>query len=176
MSGPTMMVHLALERLSRRELARVPEAEMAMNDTVLNAAFRDAGRDDGVLAFLYLFHALRISAVILPGDRVLDLACGPANQLGLVARLNPESNFAGVDASPGMLAEARDTLARVGVENVSLLPGDMTNLVGIADASVDCVVSTMSLHHLPDPDALKKAMLEARRVLKPGGGVYIVDF
>lgn len=177
MSGPLMTAHLLLERLSRRApLPRVPETEPVMADLAQNEAFERAGREDGVLAFLYLYHALQITSLLRPGDRVLDLGCGPANQLAQVARLNPQAQFVGLDASAEMLDRARDTIRRCRADNVELLPGDMTSLAGLADASFDCVTSTMTLHHLPDQVALSAAMAAARRVLKPEGGLYLVDF
>lgn len=176
MSGPAMIVHLVLERLCRGPLARVPEPELVMQDPVQNAAFRDAGRESGVLAFLYVYNAVLITSAICPGESVLDLACGPANQLAMVAGLNPESRFVGLDASLNMLDEGRAMLRRRGICNADLQSGDMTNLAQFGDASFDCVICTMSLHHLADGAALQKAMCEARRVLKPGGGLYFLDF
>lgn len=175
MSVPVMF-HLVLERLSWQVLPRVPEPELVMLNPAQNTAFMKAGAENGVLAFLYFYHALQITAIVQPGDRVLDLACGPANQLSQIARLNPEAHFLGLDASDNMLDRARTTLDRVGVNNVELVSGDMTRLVGIADASMDCVICTMSLHHLPDVAALSTTMCEARRVLKRGGRLYFVDF
>jgi arsenite methyltransferase len=176
MSGSAMMMHLVLERLCRRMSVRVPEPELIMSDPAQSAAFRDAGREDGILAFMVLYHAVQITSVISPGDIVLDLACGPANQLAQVARLNPESRFIGLDASSAMLHQARATLQRWGIGNADLVLGDMTDLAAFRDKSVDCVVCTMSLHHLADAAALQKAMREARRVLKAAGGAYVVDF
>ena len=176
MSGSAMMVHLVLERLCRRMSVRVPEPESVMSDPAQNAAFGDAGRENGILAFLYLYHAVQITSVIAPGDVVLDLACGPANQLCQVARLNPQSRFLGLDASSAMLQQARATLQRCGIGNADLVQGDMTDLASFRDGCVDCVICTMSLHHLADVAALERALCEARRVLKGGGGAYVVDF
>jgi len=176
MSGPAMLLHLILERLSRRELLRVPEPKLIMDDPAQIAAFMESGREDGILAFLYFYHALQVTPVVRPGDKVLDLACGPANQLVQIARLNPNAHFVGLDASANMLATARATLARCAVGNVELLAGDMTRLTDIDDAAMDCVTCTMSLHHLPDLAALAATMREVRRVLKPGGGLYLADF
>ena len=177
MSGPAMLAHLLLERLSRRVLARVPEPDLVMSDPVQIAAFCDSGGDAGVLAFTHLFHAVHMTPLLRPGDRILDLACGPASQLAQIALLNPRASFVGLDASANMLEAARSTLARSGIGNVELVAGDMTRLSGVFDdASMDCVMCTMSLHHLRDTDALARTMGEVRRVLKPGGAVYFVDF
>jgi len=171
-----MFFHLIVERLSRQVLPRVPEAELVMDNFAQNEAFELAGRTDGILAFTYLYQALQITPLVRPGDRVLDLGCGPANQLIQVAQLNPDAHFTGLDASAEMLNRARDTIRRGGVANIELACGDMISLAQFADASFDCVISTMSLHHLPDEAALVDAMRAARRVLKPGGGLYLIDF
>jgi len=170
------MYHLILERLSRHELARVPEPDLVMQNPSRNEAFTKVGSEDGLLAFLYFYHALQIAPVIKPGDRVLDIACGPANQLALIALLNSDAHFVGLDASANMLERAAITLAQAGVRNAELVSGDMTALTGIADDSMDCVICTMSLHHLPDLTALAKTLHAARRVLKFDGGFYFVDF
>lgn len=171
-----MFAHLLLECLSRRPQPREPEPELVMENVEQIQAFELAGREDGILAFIYLYQSLQIMPLVRPGERVLDLGCGPANQLVQVARLNPRAHFIGLDASDVMLARARETVVRCGVANVNLVAGDMTTLEQFADVSFDCVISTMSLHHLPDERALSAAMRAARRVLKPGGGLYLVDF
>ncbi|MCL2344611.1 MAG: methyltransferase domain-containing protein [Desulfobulbus sp.] len=177
MSGPVMLAHLIRERLSWRELQpRIPEPDLVMDNAAQNAAFALAGREDGILGFVYLYHALQVTALVRPGDRVLDLGCGPANQLAQIARLNPEARFTGLDASARMLESARETIQRRALPNIELRQGDMTTLAGIDDAAFDCVISTVALHHLPDCAALAAAMRAARRVLKAGGGVYFVDF
>jgi ubiquinone/menaquinone biosynthesis C-methylase UbiE len=176
MSAAAMLAHLILERLSRRVLDRVPEPDLIMQEPAQLAAFVESGSEDGALAFTHFFHALQITPLIQPGDHVLDLACGPANQLAQIAMLNPQARFTGLDASPSMLQLARGTLARCGVNNVQLVSGDMTHLHGMEDAAMDGVVCTMSLHHLPDLPALQATLREIRRVLKPGGSLYLVDF
>lgn len=172
----SVLIHLLRERFSWRKQSRVPEPDLVMDSATQATSFSQVGETGGVLAFLYLYNALQITTVLQPGDRVLDLACGPANQLSQIARLNPDVRFVGLDASPTMLECARDTLARNRVSNVDLMQGDMTRLTGLEDASVDCVICTMSLHHLPDYSALCATVFEIRRVLKPRGRFYLVDF
>lgn len=171
-----MLAHLLLECLPRQLQPRVLEPEPVMDNLAQNEAFELAGREDGILAFVYLYQALQIAPLVRPGERVLDLGCGPANQLVQVARLNPQAHFTGLDASEEMLGRARKTIVRCGVANIELAAGDMTALEQFEDATFDCVISTMSLHHLPDEAALGAAMRAARRVLKPGGGLYLIDF
>jgi len=171
-----MLGHLILECLTRKELPRIPEPDLIMDDPIKIEAFMESGLEDGVLAFLYLFHSLQAAPVIRAGDAVLDLACGPGNQLLQIARLNPSANFIGLDASESMLERASATLKRNGISNVQLVHGDMRKLENFASNSFDCVLCTMSLHHLPDVLSLNRAMTEAGRVLKNDGGAYIADF
>lgn len=176
MSASAMLAHMLLERLSWREQPRIPEPGLVMDDPAQVQAFAEMGREDGLLAPVYFFHALHMSSAIKPGDHVLDLACGPANQLMLAAHIHPQAHFLGVDISDNMLDLARATVRRSGVRNVRLQREDICTLDGIADASIDCLTCTLSLHHLPDEAALRRAMQAARRVLKPGGGIYLADF
>lgn len=177
MSGPVMLGHLLLERISLRQpQPRIPERDLVMEDLTQNAAYNEAGQEQGSLAFLYLYHAIHATPLIRPGDKVLDMGCGPANQLVQIARINPQAHFIGVDASTQMLASAQQTLARSACVNVELQHDDMTTLSACADGEFDCVISTMTLHHLPDTAALAQALQAARRVLKPDGAVYGVDF
>lgn len=163
------------ELTSRKDAFRVPEPDLVMDDPRQVAAFHEAGREDGVMASVYLFHAAQVSEVIRPGETVLDLGCGPANQLGLIARLNPDVRFVGLDLSHEMLAMAERNLAARGIANVRFEHGDITDLSAFADGSLDAVISTVVLHHLPDEAALFRCLAEVNRVLKPGGGLYLVD-
>jgi len=172
----SVLIRLLRERISWREQPRVPEPELVMESVEQTTSFSQAGEEDGVLAFLYLYNALQITSVLQPGDRVLDLACGPANQLAQIAHLNPDVRFIGLDASPTMLRCAQNTLMRANVNNVELVQGDMIRLGNFDDGSMDCVICTMSLHHLPDLTALHATLREIRRVLKPQGRFYLVDF
>jgi SAM-dependent methyltransferase len=171
-----MLAHLLLERLHRRPLPRVPERAALMNAPEQIDAFDLSGHGEGILIHLYALNAIYAQPLIRPGDTVLDLACGPANQLAYFARLNPLSHFIGLDAAPGMLAIASQELEQAGIANVDLQQGDISRLDDFATASIDCVTCTMSLHHLPDQAALSQTMREIGRVLKPDGAVFLVDF
>ena len=176
MSLPVMALHLFMEALSRNTQVRVPEADLVMQEVTQVAAFAESGGEAGMLADIYLFHAVMSLPVIRPGDIVLDLACGPAIQLAQIAQFHPDVQFIGLDASPKMLEIAGRTIAEAALGNVTLQQGDMTRLTNHQDQSIDCVTCTMSLHHLGDVPQLHATMREIRRVLKPGGGLYLADF
>jgi ArsR family transcriptional regulator len=68
-----------------------------------------------------------------------------------------------------MLAAARARIA--GAPNVDLRRGTLESLP-VEDGTLDAAVMMLVLHHLPAP---VPALIEARRVLKPGGRLLIVD-
>ncbi len=177
------MPSLAVLRVLLRELSarkhdvpRVPEPDLVMDDPDKVAAYTRAGRVDGVMAPVYLFHCINICEVVKPGDKVLDLACGPATQLAQVARLNPDVEFTGIDLSLPMLERAQAHIDELGLRNVRFGLGSITELKEFAAGSVDAVMSTMALHHLPDVRALQQTFAEVGRVLRDDGGIYLVDF
>jgi ubiquinone/menaquinone biosynthesis C-methylase UbiE len=102
--------------------------------------------------------------------RVLELAVGTGLNLPLYPRA--ARHVLGIDLSEAMLEQARARIAAHGLENrVEVRQGDVEHL-DLADASVDCVVSTYSLCTLADPVAVLR---EARRVLVPGGRLVLVE-
>jgi arsenite methyltransferase len=176
MPSPQLVQSVIRELFTSERSPRRTEPDLVMDDPANVAAYVEAGREHAVMAPVYLFHAANICEVIRPGDTVVDLACGPANQLAMVARLNPLTTFIGVDLSAPMLEQAQELITRQGLSNVTFRHGDITNLSMFADGSIDAVVSTMALHHLPDSDCLARTYAEVARILKSGGGIYMVDF
>jgi ubiquinone/menaquinone biosynthesis C-methylase UbiE len=163
------------ELTTRERSPRVPEPDLVMDKPENVDAYARASTVDQVLAPVYLHNAAHVCDVIRPGDLVLDLGCGPATQLAVIAQLNPDVRFLGVDLSAPMLETGRDHLASTGTRNVELRVGDMTDLSGIDDCSVDAAVSTLTLHHLPDAQALHATFRAIKRVLKPDGGLFLLD-
>jgi ubiquinone/menaquinone biosynthesis C-methylase UbiE len=128
------------------------------------------------MAAAYIFHTARISLVIQGCRHVVDLACGPATQLCHVAQLHPHISFTGIDLSEVMLANAERHVRELGLSNVQFAAGDITRLDRFAGASVDGVISTVALHHLPNFDSLRATFREIARILRPGGALYLADF
>lgn len=167
---------LAREIFGRREFPREPEPDLVMDDPEQVAAYSEAGRVDGTMSANYLFHSALITQTIQGCAQVLDLGCGPATQLGQVAALNPETVFTGVDLSTSMLQDAEKHVSALGLHNVRVQQDDITALRSIPDQSVDAVISTLALHHLPTHEHLRCCFGAIARVLRPGGALYLADF
>lgn len=125
---------------------------------------------------LQLFHLLQSSDIIRPRETVLYLACGAGHELCWLALLNPDVYFIGVDAAPLGLQQAQTQIAAWKLDNVGLCQSAIQQLDCLNNSTMDGVVSTMALHQLADSSGLKQTFCEIKRVLKPGGGVYVADF
>lgn len=115
----------------------------------------------------------------LLGKTVLDLGCGSGRDCFLLSKLvGPTGRVIGVDMTPEQLEVAvrhQDWHAeRFGYANVRFLHGHIENLavIGIADNSVDVVVSNCVINLSPEKP---KVLAEIFRVLKPGGELYFSD-
>jgi ubiquinone/menaquinone biosynthesis C-methylase UbiE len=100
-----------------------------------------------------------------PGMRLLDLGCGPGSiTLGLAEKVAP-GEVVGVDLQPSQVAQAQELSAARGVKNVRFEIADVYRLP-FPDASFDAVFAHVVLMHLREP---VRALMEMRRVLRPGG-------
>src|SRR3954447_15220829 len=84
---------------------------------------------------------------IIPGERVLDVACGPGNTAMAAARRSWEK-VVGLDYVPGLLARARERAEGERLD-ISYVEGDAENL-SFDDASFDVVVSTFGAMFAPN--------------------------
>jgi demethylmenaquinone methyltransferase/2-methoxy-6-polyprenyl-1,4-benzoquinol methylase len=125
---------------------------------------------------LYLiFPPARARAVVAmglePGDVVLEIGAGTGRNFRyLVEAVGPAGKVIGVDASPGMLAEARRLVEREGWSNVELLRQDAGRLD--LGREVDGVLFSLSYSAIPDP---RPALARAWEYLRPTGRVVIMD-
>lgn len=105
-------------------------------------------------------------AGLVPGERVLDLACGLGEPSFTAARrVGEHGRILGVDLSPRMITLAREKARQRGVSHVTFEVGDGEDLQ-VPDASFDAAVSRFGLMLLPRPELGARHLL---RALKPGG-------
>jgi SAM-dependent methyltransferase len=105
-------------------------------------------------------------ATLAPGDRVLELACGPGGTgLAAARRVTPRGEVVLSDVAAEMTAVAAARAQARGLTNVLTRVLDLER-IDEPDASFDVVLCREGLMLVPDP---ARAAREIRRVLRPGG-------
>ena len=101
----------------------------------------------------------------IPVHTVLDLACGTGSMTAILTERGYE--LIAVDASPDMLAQAREKAAEVPGEPPVFLNQDMPklDLYGTVDAAICCLDS---LNYLTTPRQVQKALERLRLFIQPG--------
>jgi ubiquinone/menaquinone biosynthesis C-methylase UbiE len=106
-------------------------------------------------------------AGLRPGERVLDVACGTGTIARLAAEaVGPTGAVSALDINPGMLKVARSLPSQIPIKWYETA----AESVPLPDESFDVVFCGLGLQFLADRAA---ALREMRRVLTPGGRVYI---
>ena len=153
-------------RVERRPLA--PPALAAAYDCAAPRWTRLTDRLGYSRAYARLFEAFFASRRIDVADRplrVLDCGVGTGGFALALARVwGRPIEVTGVDISPQMINIARRRFRRAGI--AAHLKQASICALPFADASFDVVIAAHVLEHLPDPVT---ALMEMRRVLRPGG-------
>ena len=106
---------------------------------------------------------------LLPPLVIADLGAGEGT-LALMLAQRAERVIA-VDSSSKMVEYGAELAARNGIGNLEYRQGDMEELP-IASAEIDLVLMHQALHHTLHPG---QALIEAWRVLRPGGRIVLLD-
>jgi ubiquinone/menaquinone biosynthesis C-methylase UbiE len=105
-------------------------------------------------------------ASLQSGQVVLDVASGTGHAaVAAACAVGPKGQVVAVDASPEMCTLAQQKVTRLGLTNVEVRQGNGAALT-LPDMSFDAVLCASGIYTFPDIPA---ALLEWRRVLKPGG-------
>ena len=145
-------------------MRRYSMPSVGVYDLVTHLLFR--GRYDEIAA--------AIAAEAPDGASIVDLGSGTGEVLVRLAKLAPSLDLTGVDVDPEMVVRAQAKAVGAipaGGRRPAFLVAD-AGALPFPDASVDLLVSSYAVHHLPDRHAARAEIL---RVLKPGGRAIIWD-
>ncbi|MCA1994138.1 MAG: class I SAM-dependent methyltransferase [Coleofasciculus sp. S288] len=118
------------------------------------------------------YHEIIKEQVTREPKDILDLACGVGMSTFALQKTYPQASVTGVDLSPYFLAVAQyNSKQRNAKINWRHTAAEST---GLADASFDLVSAFLLFHELPQK-AAKEIFREARRLLRPGGYLTIMD-
>lgn len=110
----------------------------------------------------------------LKPKRILDLGAGLGHNVLPIAQAFPEAEMVAVDVGAPMLRYGAARAKSLGVENVTFVQGDVSDLSQYPDESFDLIHSCMFLHET-SMTSMPKIFKETYRLLKPGGLVLHVE-
>ena len=102
------------------------------------------------------------------GESVIDLCCGTGNQIRYLQKAGIP-NLLGVDVSANMLQQAW----RRGLKDICLQKD--ASQTGFEDDAFDAAIMSFCLHETQAITA-EKIFNEARRIVRPGGRLIVVDY
>jgi ubiquinone/menaquinone biosynthesis C-methylase UbiE len=112
-------------------------------------------------------------AQVRPGMNVLDLASGAGEpSLSLAIAVGPQGHVVATDLVPEMLQTAQENAKARSIANLEFKAADAEDLP-FADDTFDRVTARFGIMFFPQ---IEKALMEQRRVLKPGGRVSFVTW
>jgi arsenite methyltransferase len=105
-----------------------------------------------------------------PGERILDVGCGPGFYLAeILEDVGTSGSTVGIDPSRDMLAVAERRVEGLGT--VDLYEADAISLP-LDDSDFDGAISVQVLEYVDD---VTRALSEMHRVLRPGGRIVVWD-
>ena len=112
-------------------------------------------------------------AQVKPGDCVLEVGCGTGSlTLAAKRQAGPSGKVFGIDTLPGMIEFSQRKAAQAKVD-ITFQLGSIDDIPFPAN-QFDVVMCSFMIFHMSDP-VRQKGMAEIYRVLKPQGGLLILD-
>ena len=109
-----------------------------------------------------LARELMARAAVVPGQRVLDVGCGPGALTGELAAVLGSDHVAGIDPSPEFVDACRERYPGVQVEVA------VAESIPFDDRAFDAAIAQLVVHFMTDAPA---GVEEMKRVTKPGGAL-----
>jgi ubiquinone/menaquinone biosynthesis C-methylase UbiE len=117
------------------------------------------------------YESMAAAAEVPAGGTIVDCPCGAGPALRAIP-VDGAVSYVGIDLSPSMLRRARERALVRELTEARFVEADATE-TSLPSASADLFFSYWGLHCFPDPQA---AVVEAARVLKPGGRLVGASF
>jgi ubiquinone/menaquinone biosynthesis C-methylase UbiE len=111
-----------------------------------------------------------------PGMKVADLGSGAGFYSFAAAKLvGPSGRVYAVDVQKDLLEKLKNDSLGQGISNIEIIWGDLDepNGTSLQNDTVERVIIANVLFQVEDKDAL---LVEAKRILKPGGKVLFIDW
>jgi ArsR family transcriptional regulator len=165
----TLRTPFTASAVARQDAQRTDEVLLARRTRSREFFSAAATRWDRVREELYGARAATpaLGAFLDPSWTVGDLGCGTGEMSAALAPF--VRRVIAVDAEPEMLDAARQRLGSA--LPVDFRQGELENLP-LESATLDAAVLSLVLHHVAQPGPV---LAEARRVLRPGAPLVIVD-
>ncbi len=113
-----------------------------------------------------------ILALVPEDGLVVDVGAGVGSFALRLAERLPRGRVLAVDRQADMVEEINRRAKEAGILNLDTLTGNAGTLP-IQEGGADLVLFSLVLHDIPDP---RKALREARRLLRRGGFTYLIEF
>ena len=117
------------------------------------------------------YHDLITKTLITPPTQILDIGCSVGMSTFAMQAVYPAAHLTGVDLSPYFLSVANYRTPPASQIDWVHAAGEST---GLPAASYDLVSLFLICHELPQT-ATREIFIEAKRLLKPGGHIAIMD-
>lgn len=165
-----------LEKRLRRPEATI-DAELTSGESYRFSTFDDTDEElerlsiQASLAEDFEFSMLE-SAGLHDGLKILDIGSGPGVISGLMAKRYPSSLLIGVEPDASLRGSAQEYASQHGVADRCMFVDGTAEKIPLEDAGVDFTYARLLLQHLP---TRAKALVEMKRVTRPGGVVCVLD-
>lgn len=121
------------------------------------------------------YHGILQKRIMIAPQAILDIGCSVGMSTFALQKIYPQAQITGLDLSPYFLAIAQyQSLKSSSAQSAPTWLHAAAEATGLPDASFDLVSAHLIFHELPQEAAIA-ILHEARRLLRPGGHLTIMD-
>ncbi|MBC2603608.1 class I SAM-dependent methyltransferase [Puniceicoccus vermicola] len=165
-----------MNRVKISEKSSLAEIRERFDSDVDRFSRLETGQTATIDAKLAMEVTCKVAASATPEiSQILDIGCGAGNySLQLMEETEGPISCHLSDLSQPMLDRARERVSALGRGPVQMFAGDFRTL-DFPEGSYDVILAAAVLHHLRDSSDWENAFQKLYRLLRPGGGIWIVD-